>query len=342
MAWGLYKMRRDIAHLPFGVFKHNKKIGVTSLCDVDGGKDLIPVTIFDGHQLELLEYAGILASKTSRAKKNTDKEHTKATGNMAFLPSFIGQPVLYILTYIGMQLGISIKPIGLRNDQFGHTVLTNVGPLGYKEAFAPLCPIAHTTSLICTGTIEKRPIVNEKGEIEIADMMTAVATGDHRYGDAAIFIPFFKCVRGYLDDPENFDHTKYPETIHYKEREEKEKAAKLAEKSAAPVEKAAAPVEKKEEVKAAAPVEKQAEPVKEAAVPVEKQAEPVKEAAAPVEKQAEPVKEAAPPVEKQAEPVKEAPAPVEKEAAPVENQGEPVQPPAAEPKEAEPVEKIEE
>ena len=195
----------------------------------------------------------------------------------------------------------------MRNDQFGHTVLTNVGPLGYKEAFAPLCPIAHTTSLICTGAIEKRPVVNEKGEIEIADMMTAVATGDHRYGDAAIFIPFFKCVRGYLDDPENFDHTKYPETIHYKEREEKEKAAKLAEKSAAPV-------EKKEEVKVAAPVEKQAEPVKEAAAPVEKQAEPVKEA----------------------------PAPVEKEAAPVENQGEPVQPPAAEPKEAEPVEKIEE
>ena len=103
-------------------------------------------------------------------------------------------------------------------------MLTNVGPLGYKEAFAPLCPITHTMSLICTGKIEKRPVVNANGEIEIRDMMTAVSTGDHRYGDAAIFINFFKAMRGYLDDPENFDHTdlaKYPETIHYSEQKKK-------------------------------------------------------------------------------------------------------------------------
>lgn len=230
MAWGLWKMRRDIGHLPFGVFKHEKKVGVTSLCDVEGGKDLIPVTIFDGHKMEILEYAAILASKTTRAKSNTDKDHTKATANFQIIPSFIAQPVLYCLTYLAMQCGFNCKPIGLRSDQFGHTVLTNVGPLGYKEAFAPLCPIGHTTSLICTGKIEKRPVVNDKGEIEVADMMTAVATGDHRYGDAAIFINFFKCVRGYLEDPENFDHTKYPETIHYSERDANEKAAKAAPK----------------------------------------------------------------------------------------------------------------
>ena len=72
-------------------------------------------------------------------------------------------------------------------------------------------------SLICTGKIEKKPIVNDKGEIVIADMMTAVSTGDHRYGDAAIFINFFKTLKAYLDDPDNFDHTTLPETIHYKE-----------------------------------------------------------------------------------------------------------------------------
>ena len=105
MAWGLYKMRRDIGRLPFGFFKAHKKLGMTSLCDVEGGKDLIPVTIFDGHKLDILEYAGILASKTTRAKSNKDGEHTKATGPFDFIPTFIAQPVLYILTYIGMNLG---------------------------------------------------------------------------------------------------------------------------------------------------------------------------------------------------------------------------------------------
>jgi len=96
-------------------------------------------------------------------------------------------------------------------------------------AFAPLCPIAHTMSLMCTGKIEKKPIVNDKGEIEVASIMTAVATGDHRYGDAAIFINFFKCFENYIEDPENFDHTKLPETVHYKEKEEQEKAKKEEE-----------------------------------------------------------------------------------------------------------------
>lgn len=64
--------------------------------------------------------------------------------------------------------------------------------------------------------------------------MTSVATGDHRYGDAAIFINFFKCVKGYLDDPENFDHTKYPETVHYSERDAMKKAAESSKPSALP------------------------------------------------------------------------------------------------------------
>ena len=83
---------------------------------MEGGKDLIPVTIFDGHKLEILDYAKILASKTVRAKSNKDSEHSKATGPFELIPSFIAQPLLYILTYIGMNLGVSCKAIGLRND----------------------------------------------------------------------------------------------------------------------------------------------------------------------------------------------------------------------------------
>ena len=132
IAWGLYKMRRDVGRVPFGVFKHSKKIGVTSLVNLDGGKDLIPVTIFDGHKLSLLEYAGVLASKTNRAKKNEDKNHTKATANFTMLPSFIAQPLLYVVTYLSTLVGIECSAIGMKNDTFGHLILTNVGPLGYK------------------------------------------------------------------------------------------------------------------------------------------------------------------------------------------------------------------
>jgi len=40
--------------------------------------------------------------------------------------------------------------------------------------------------------IQKKPWVNEvTGELEVASVMQTVATGDHRYGDAAIFVTFF-------------------------------------------------------------------------------------------------------------------------------------------------------
>jgi len=48
-------------------------------------------------------------------------------------------------------------------------------------------------ALMCFGKIQKRPYVdtNDGDKIKVANMMTAVGTGDHRYGDAAIFVPFF-------------------------------------------------------------------------------------------------------------------------------------------------------
>lgn len=56
-------MRRDIGRLPWGFFKHSKKIGLTILVDVDGGKDLIPITVWDAHTMTVIELA----------KKMTDK-----------------------------------------------------------------------------------------------------------------------------------------------------------------------------------------------------------------------------------------------------------------------------
>lgn len=56
-AWGLYKMRRDVGRLPWGFFRASKKLGVTVLVDVEGGKDLVPVTIWDAHKMSIIEVA---------------------------------------------------------------------------------------------------------------------------------------------------------------------------------------------------------------------------------------------------------------------------------------------
>jgi len=68
LAWGLYKMRRDVGRITFGYFTHSKKIGMTCLVDVEGGSDLVPVTLWDAHNMTLVEFAQKCSEKVTRAK----------------------------------------------------------------------------------------------------------------------------------------------------------------------------------------------------------------------------------------------------------------------------------
>jgi len=189
--WGLHKMRRDVGRLPWGFFRADKQMGVTVLVDVEGGKDLCPVTIWDAHKMTIIEVAKFINDKVQRAKKGKDENHNNSTNLANFIPSFLAQPLIFAVTYAGAVLGLTVKPLSLSPKSFGHTVLTNVGTLGYTSAIAPLCPALHQMSLLCTGAIQKRAVVGPDDKIGVANMMTMMATGDHRYGDAATFIPFF-------------------------------------------------------------------------------------------------------------------------------------------------------
>ena len=121
------------------------------------------------------------------------------------------------LTYLAVVCGVNLEFLGMSKSQFGHVVITNVGSLGYNAAFAPLCPAIHHMAILSCGKIERRAIVDENDEVKVASMMTMVGTGDHRYGDAAIFLPFFHAVMGYTKDPANFDEKKIKANVHYKE-----------------------------------------------------------------------------------------------------------------------------
>ena len=95
--------------------------------------------------------------------------------------------------------------------------------MGYSAAYAPLCPPLHQIALLCAGKIEKKTYVDTEDDdkIKVASMMTSVATGDHRYGDAAIMAPFFGCYKGYIENPAEFDEKKYKDVPHWSELKDK-------------------------------------------------------------------------------------------------------------------------
>jgi len=105
------------------------------------------------------------------------------------MPSFLQQPMVLCATYICANLGIDMKFMGVKKEQFGHIMLTNIGPLNLKQGFAPLCPPVRALMLMCVGKIQMRPAVAEDGVTIIARKeCSMVITGDHRYADAAGYL----------------------------------------------------------------------------------------------------------------------------------------------------------
>ena len=84
------------------------------LVDKDTGSDLIPITIWDAHKMTILEVAKALTAKVSNAKKGQDTKHNKATALADFIPSFIAQPLSFILTYIAVNVGIPLTALGIQ------------------------------------------------------------------------------------------------------------------------------------------------------------------------------------------------------------------------------------
>ncbi len=52
MAWGAWKCRKDFGHIVFGFYRPCKELGLTVLCD-SNGKDLVPITIWNAHEMSL-------------------------------------------------------------------------------------------------------------------------------------------------------------------------------------------------------------------------------------------------------------------------------------------------
>lgn len=186
-AIAIMKSKRFIGKIKCGNFHKAKEVGVTLLVNVDGGKDLAAITVFDLHKKSMLEFAEYLNAKVSKQKKSEDTEHKKATATSKIVPTTLLAPLLVICGWLSFCIGISIKALGLNPRMAGHAIITNVGPLKVQEGIAPFTPFMHAQLMICCGAIQKKPVVDENGEIKAGQVCVINCNMDHRYGDAAAF-----------------------------------------------------------------------------------------------------------------------------------------------------------
>lgn len=79
-----------------------------------------------------------------------------------------------------------------------------------------MCTPMRGMGLFCIGAVEKKAVVVNE-EIVIREMMSLVMTADHRYGDAALFMPLYKTFKNYMADPTNYKDEEQKQNAHWSE-----------------------------------------------------------------------------------------------------------------------------
>jgi len=106
------------------------------------------------------------------------------------------------------EISASVKDLALRardkklkpEEYAGGTItVSNLGAYGIEQFCAIVNP--PQAAILAVGAIVKKPVVNERDEIEIGHRMSITLSGDHRVVDGAVAAEFMSALRKLLESP---------------------------------------------------------------------------------------------------------------------------------------------
>ena len=114
------------------------------MVDIEGGKDLAIVLVEDVESKGVYDIADFIRQNGKNIKeKKGDKEHKQRTGITKYLPAFLVTILIKVSNFLFHYLGVSIKPLAIKRNQFGAACLTSVGMIGFQDATAPFSGTFH-------------------------------------------------------------------------------------------------------------------------------------------------------------------------------------------------------
>lgn len=81
----------------------------------------------------------------------------------------------------------------------GSLTVSNLGMYGIREFSAIINP--PQAAILAVGAAEKRPVVNENGELSVATLMTVTLSADHRAVDGAVGARWLSAFRELIENP---------------------------------------------------------------------------------------------------------------------------------------------
>jgi pyruvate dehydrogenase E2 component (dihydrolipoamide acetyltransferase) len=145
-------------------------------------------------------------SKTaSSIRKGQDKDFKKIKNSWDFIPSLLSRWVLDLIGFISYSLNINIKGAGIPKDCFGSMMITNIGSLGFSQAFVPLSPYSRIPFILALGKPELTPTATADGQVIVENQLSFCMTFDHRIMDGARGAKMAKLMKLYFENPDLLD-----------------------------------------------------------------------------------------------------------------------------------------
>ncbi len=165
-------------------------------------------TELSGHVVRNIDQKSVttIAEELSRNAKairsGEDPSFKKVKSAWTFIPSLFAGIVLKLISYFSYSLNINLEKLNIPRDCFGGMMITNVGSLGFRNAFVPIAPHTKVSLVLALGRAEPRPFCTNEREVIVQNQMSLCFTFDHRVMDGARGAAFAATIKKYIEDPD--------------------------------------------------------------------------------------------------------------------------------------------
>lgn len=146
------------------------------------GADLSGAVLRDCDQLKPDAIAQTLAAIADKIRKRDDPLLKQTKRNLEWMPAWLARIMMRVLSWLSHDAGISLKAIGIPDDPFGSVMVTSLGMMGIRKAYAPLFPTAKGIGVVLVGGVYDG-VVALDGKPEVRPLLPLTIAIDHRLID---------------------------------------------------------------------------------------------------------------------------------------------------------------
>ncbi|MBI4125115.1 MAG: 2-oxo acid dehydrogenase subunit E2 [Deltaproteobacteria bacterium] len=140
--------------------RENVDVFVQVFVEEGGRADLSGAKVRNAHEKSLEQIAGELKKQAEKIRTGQDPNLKTTKRSLKILTPRLMKWSIRFLEWLGYDLNISPKFLGLPPDPFGAAMITNVGMFGLKMGWAPLVPFSRTPIVLLAGEITPQSILN--------------------------------------------------------------------------------------------------------------------------------------------------------------------------------------